>query len=97
MLHLVAFPPARQDLLEQLSAAAADGDALVLIEGGVAYCHPRHLRRLMEALPGVVFHALEADLEQAGLAGNIDSVDVVDYEGLVALTESHDRNASWYP
>lgn len=97
MLHLVAFPPSRQDLLEQLALAAADDDALVLLDDAVGFSRPRDFARLMQALPGGAVHALDVDLHHAGIAEVSGSINVVGFDGLVALTEHHEGNASWYP
>lgn len=91
MLHLVAFPPSRSDLLGQLAMACDAGDSLVLLEDAVWFTQPGGWQTLRERLPEMTLYALEAE---HGVPGNVTPLDA---EGLVALTETHERIVSWYP
>jgi tRNA 2-thiouridine synthesizing protein B len=70
-------------------------DVLLLIEDGVQGALPQLVRYYAE-IEGRLF-ALREDLEARGLLGRCaESVQVVDVDGFVTLTEEAERTVSWY-
>lgn len=95
LLHLVAFSPAREDQLELLARACNDGDTIVLLEAGSAFADGGQLPALRRQLPDCRLVLLDDKLTRATAHGE-DALTIIDYHGLVALTESHRGPASWY-
>lgn len=84
-LHLVNRTAALGDCLE----AAADEDAVLLLEDGV-------FAAVVALAPERPLHALEADVRARGLANRLASqVSVVDDAGFVRLVEQHQPVVSW--
>ncbi|MDN3555057.1 sulfurtransferase complex subunit TusB [Halomonas maura] len=94
-LHIVNRSPASSQVYAQAVTAMAPDDRLLLIEDGVQGALPQ-LIRYYEDIPGRLY-ALREDLEARGLVGRCDaSVQVVDVDGFVQLTEEADQTVSWY-
>ncbi|MGM0534984.1 MAG: sulfurtransferase complex subunit TusB [Pseudomonadota bacterium] len=95
LLHIVNRSPATSRVFQQALAAMSPRDRLLLIEDGVQGALPQ-LVRYYAGLEGRLF-ALKEDLASRGLLGRCDaSVQVVDVEGFVDLTEEAERTVSWY-
>lgn len=97
MLHLVAFPPSRCDLLRQLADACDDGDSLVLLEDAIWFIQPDRVPSLIKALPDITLYVLDADSGTTSADSETGNITLVDQDGLVSLTEAHERIVSWYP
>ncbi|MEQ6917431.1 sulfurtransferase complex subunit TusB [Halomonas aquatica] len=95
LLHVVNRSPATSRVFEQALAGMAPDDYLLLIEDGVQGALP-HLVRYYEGVEGRLF-ALKEDLESRGLLGRCaGSVQVIDVDGFVTLSEEAERTVSWY-
>ncbi|MGM0692048.1 MAG: sulfurtransferase complex subunit TusB [Pseudomonadota bacterium] len=95
LLHIVNRSPATSRVFQQALAAMSPRDRLLLIEDGVQGALPQ-LVQYYAGLEGRLF-ALKEDLASRGLLGRCDaSVQVVDVEGFVDLTEEAERTVSWY-
>ncbi|PRY71002.1 sulfurtransferase complex subunit TusB [Halomonas ventosae] len=95
LLHVVNRSPATSRVYQQALASMSPEDRLLLIEDGVQGALPQ-LVRYYAGLEGRLF-ALKEDLESRGLLGRCDaSVQVVDVDGFVDLTEEAERTVSWY-
>ena len=95
LLHVVNRSPATSRVYQQALAGMSSDDRLLLIEDGVQGALPQ-LVRYYTGLEGRLF-ALKEDLESRGLLGRCDaSVQVVDVDGFVELTEEAERTVSWY-
>lgn len=93
MLHLLAFSPDEQALLEQATLSMNEEDAVVLLEAGQAFARSTStLAQLTSLAPGIRLYLLG----DAGIAEDL-AVERIDSAGLVALTEQHDASQSWYP
>lgn len=88
-LHLIAFPPSRTDLLAQVAACLSEKDEIVLLEAGVLIAgdHAAHA-----AFTGTRCYVLQDEALPAP-----DGVLVIDWDTLIALTESHPRCLGWWP
>ncbi|MBB3229866.1 sulfurtransferase complex subunit TusB [Halomonas stenophila] len=94
-LHIVNRSPASSQVHAQAVTAMGPDDRLLLIEDGVQGALPQ-LVRYFEDIPGRLY-ALREDLEARGLVGRCDaSVQVVDVDGFVQLTEEAEQTVSWY-
>lgn len=95
LLHILNRSPLSSMVYRQVLAAMGPEDRLLLIEDGV-----------QGGVPGLVGHfeavqerlfALREDLSARGLEEACDaSVQLVDVEGFVVLTEEAERTVSWY-
>ncbi|GHE19516.1 sulfurtransferase complex subunit TusB [Halomonas urumqiensis] len=95
LLHILNRSPLSSLVYRQAIATMGTEDRLLLIEDGVQGALPTLVRHF-EALEGRLF-ALREDLVARGLAGKCDaSVQVVDVDGFVELTEEAERTVSWY-
>ena len=95
LLHVVNRSPATSRVYQQALSGMSPDDRLLLIEDGVQGALPQ-LVRYYVGLEGRLF-ALKEDLESRGLLGHCDaSVQVVDVDGFVDLTEEAERTVSWY-
>ncbi|MCL7939144.1 sulfurtransferase complex subunit TusB [Halomonas sp. ATCH28] len=95
LLHVVNRSPATSRVYQQALAGMSPEDRLLLIEDGVQGALPQ-LVRYYAGLEGRLF-ALKEDLESRGLLGRCAaSVQVVDVDGFVDLTEEAERTVSWY-
>ena len=103
MLHLVAFPPARGDLLRSLQRSVQPGDQVVFIEEGILFCadtpdNQAALALLAEAdLHCLADDATDTDpVIQAAIQAARHTVARVSWDDIAALTESHAPCLSWY-
>jgi len=104
MLHLLAFPPSRTDLLAQLNALLNHGDAIVLIDEGLVWLESPDQLIASANHATVHWYALAGD--NSSLAGKTvdagktlasgEKIEPLDHHGLVALSEIHHACASWY-
>ncbi|WP_083582191.1 sulfurtransferase complex subunit TusB [Halomonas aestuarii] len=95
LLHVVNRSPATSRVYQQALSGMAPEDRLLLIEDGVQGALPQ-LVRYYEGLEGRLY-ALKEDLEARGLLGRCaESVQVIDVDGFVTLTEEAERTVSWY-
>ncbi|QFU01613.1 Protein TusB [Halomonas sp. THAF5a] len=95
LLHVVNRSPANSRVHEQALTGMGPEDVLLLIEDGVQGALPQ-LVRYFAPIEGRLF-ALKEDLEARGLLGRCaESVQVVDVDGFVTLTEEAERTVSWY-
>ncbi|TDO13802.1 MULTISPECIES: sulfurtransferase complex subunit TusB [Halomonas] len=95
LLHVVNRSPATSRVYQQALSGMSSEDRLLLIEDGVQGALPQLVRYYAE-VEGRLF-ALKEDLESRGLLGRCDaSVQVVDVDGFVELTEEAERTVSWY-
>jgi sulfur transfer complex TusBCD TusB component (DsrH family) len=89
MLHLLAFPPTRADLTAMVAASLNDNDAIVLLDQGLDWLAD------IDALKTLAGHARTTLFALTSSdAGNIS---MLDYQGLIILTEQHQAISSWYP
>ncbi|MDR9440073.1 MAG: sulfurtransferase complex subunit TusB [Halomonas sp.] len=95
LLHVVNRSPATSRVYQQALAGMSPEDRLLLIEDGVQGALPQ-LVRYYAGLEGRLF-VLKEDLASRGLLGHCDaSVQVVDVDGFVDLTEEAEQTVSWY-
>ncbi len=91
MLYMVNKAPLSSDSLRSCLAIAAPGDPVLLYEDGVyaAQAGASSAPWVLEALKTRPLYALKADLEARGITRRLDGIQVVDYNGFVALVEAH--------
>jgi len=91
MLYMVNKSPLMTNNLETCLAIAPQGAPILLYEDGVyaAADGGRLVERIAAALARHPIYALEADLEARGIQRLIEGVQVVNYDGFVALVEEH--------
>lgn len=95
LLHLLNRSPASSRVPEDVLRAMGEEDRLLLIEDGV-YGALAPLADRYASLQGRLF-ALREDLLSRGLAARCaESVQVVDMDGFVRLTEETERTVSWF-
>ncbi|MBS9402537.1 sulfurtransferase complex subunit TusB [Halomonas sp. TRM85114] len=95
LLHVLNRSPATSRVYQQALTMMGEEDRLLLVEDGVQGALPQMVRHFGE-VQGRLF-ALEEDLASRGLLGRCDaSVQVVDVDGFVLLTEQAERTMSWY-
>ena len=90
MLHLLAFPADRNDLLQLLCATLNDGDDIVLLDEGLAW-----LQR-STALADLTDHRnirLQALTSEPGS----DPLVRIHHQDLISLSEAHPTCSCWYP
>jgi len=99
-LHLLSRSPGESQALSQCLDRTGQGDAVLLLEGGVyaALKNSGHASRLQEAMSDVALYALAPDLAARGIteAELVEGVVRVDYEGFVGLAISHGPVISWF-
>lgn len=99
-LHLVFSSPWTGSALADCLRAAADGDAVLLLQDGVYAVAPGEQARALLAQAQrqqLTLHALSPDLQARGLLiANGSPVRAVDDDGFVALTERFARTVSWF-
>lgn len=87
-LHIINKAPDHPRFPACLEALAED-DTLVLIENAVTAL-------VFETLPLPPCYALQPDINARGLSeSSLTAVKMIDYSGLVALTETHQRVMNW--
>jgi len=91
MLYMVNKSPLMTNNLETCLAIAPQGAPILLYEDGVyaAADGGRLVERIAAALARHPIYALDADLEARGIQRLIEGVQVVNYDGFVALVEEH--------
>lgn len=98
MLHLVAFPPWNTARCDALAAALADGDQVVFIEQGGVFLDgtpgSRTALALLQDAAEVVWHVERSVVPPGGVL--VQDVVVIDWGGIVGLTEEHMPCLSWY-
>ena len=95
-LHLLAQGP-HTDVLEQLQAACADGDGVLLLEDGV-YLGLTLGADLASTLPGCAgVYALREHVLARGMEARLQAgIELVDYPEFVRLVTTHRPVVSWY-
>lgn len=95
LLHVLNRSPTTSRVYQQALTMMGEEDRLLLVEDGVQGALPQVVLHLSE-VQGRLF-ALKEDLASRGLLGRCDaSVQVVDVDGFVLLTEQAERMVSWY-
>ena len=91
MLYMVNKSPLMFGNLKSLLRVAPAGDPILLYEDGVyaAAAGTASQNLSKQALEAHPVYALQADLEARGLTALVEGVQVIDYEGFVALVEQH--------
>lgn len=96
-LHLIAFPPSRQDLLALLRDTLAAADQLVLIESAVAMAGPGCAAEQARATwAGHRCHVIKDDLLALGIRP-VAGIDIITWADAIALSEQLPRSLSWWP
>ncbi|PKM22277.1 MAG: hypothetical protein CVV10_05100 [Gammaproteobacteria bacterium HGW-Gammaproteobacteria-14] len=93
MLHLVAFPPSQTDLLPQFSALLNQGDAIVLLDEGLAWLKNPDQLIASASQTALHWYALISDQDLACDA----RIQPLNYSDFIALSEAHPACACWYP
>lgn len=95
ILHTVNKAPSNSSLAACLKVAAPDS-AVLLIEDGV-YAALRNAANIPDSLFQHRVYALEADVKARGLGAKLaPQIELVDYDGFVALATQYDCVQSWY-
>ncbi|GHA86962.1 sulfurtransferase complex subunit TusB [Modicisalibacter luteus] len=95
LLHILNRSPASSRVPLDTLRAMGDNDWLLLIEDGV-YGAVGPLADEFTSIQGRVF-ALKEDLVSRGLENRHDAtIELVDMDGFVALTEQATQTVSWY-
>lgn len=91
-MYMINKSPLMHNNLETCLRIAPPGEPVLLYEDGVyAVALGTKAEALVkEALQAHPIYALKADLEARGLQRCIEGVEVIDYDGFVALVEEHD-------
>jgi tRNA 2-thiouridine synthesizing protein B len=92
VLYMVNKSPLMHNNLETCLRIAPPAEPILLYEDGVyaAALGTKSEALIGEALQSHPVYALKADLEARGLQRCIAGVEVIDYDGFVALVEEHD-------
>jgi len=92
MLYMVNKSPLMTNNLETCLEIAPASEPILLYEDGVyaAMNGGRFSEKLREAMEQRSIYALDADLEARGIQRILEDVQVIDYDGFVALVEEHD-------
>ena len=94
-LHTLNASPASAAFADCLRLLAP-GDALLLLGDGVdAALDGTAARRALDASPAQLF-ILQPDAAAAGVLGRIGTVELVDIDGFVTLSERFARQLAWY-
>ncbi len=100
VLHLVNRSPCASLGLVQCLERVGQGDAVLLLEGGVYAARQDSVfsPKLKEAMLHVSIHALLPDLVARGIGPEeiLDGVALVEYEGFVRLTLACSPILSWF-
>jgi len=95
ILHILNRAPGTSLAYRDTLAGMGPDDRLLLIEDGVLGALPSQVRHFTP-VNGRLF-ALREDLAARGLEGRCDeTVQVVDVDGFVELTEEADKTVSWF-
>jgi tRNA 2-thiouridine synthesizing protein B len=92
MLYTVNKSPMMTLNLESCLDIVPRGDPILLYEDGVygALKTGRLAGKIGEALEHHPIYALSEDLEARGIQRIVEGIQVIDYDGFVALVEEHD-------
>ena len=99
MLHIVNKSSNQSTALQQCLEFAQEGDAVILIEGGVlSACKQLGTCLLSEPLDKVTIYVLTEDLMVRGLsaADCYEHINDTLYSGFVALVTQHSPVKSWF-
>ncbi|KAA0013514.1 sulfurtransferase complex subunit TusB [Billgrantia pellis] len=95
ILHILNRSPGTSLVYRDTLSAMGPEDRLLLTEDGVLGALTSQVRHF-QAVQGRLF-ALREDLVARGLIGRCDeTVQVVDVDGFVTLTEEADKTVSWF-
>ncbi|WP_110665353.1 sulfurtransferase complex subunit TusB [Salinicola halophilus] len=95
-LHLIIRTPHSSGIFADLLDAFADGDYLLLIEDG-CYAALPGAAGLDDAVVAGRIGVLREDAESRGLLARVaPSIEIVDMDGFVALTERFPKSLSWF-
>ena len=93
-LHTISQSP-QQELLLTCSTVLQAGDAVLFLEDGVYHCMQYAAWPALD--PAVKLFGLHADMHARGvLSRNSQALEVVDYNGFVALCAEYDKVVSWF-
>lgn len=96
LLHTINCAPNSQSI-EDCGKALSAEDAIVLMGDGVYSGLADSLGGKKLLASGASLYAIETDVRAAGIEGNLDpAVTVIDYSGLVTLSEKFSRQVAWY-
>ncbi len=99
LLHLVNRSPGESLALVQCLGRVGDGDAVLLLEGGVyaALKNSAVAPIIQQALSKVTVYAVTADLEARGITADemLEGIKQADYAGFVELAVAHTPIQSW--
>lgn len=98
ILHTVNKSPFQNDSLDSCLRLAQPDCGILLIEDGV-YAAAESPNKLLteQLLSRHKVYALTPDLKARGLLDRVlPGIELVDYQGFVALTETFDTVQSWY-
>lgn len=92
MLYTINKSPLMFGNLSSALRIAPAGEPILLYEDGVYAAVAGAVSETLakQVLAQHPVYALKADLEARGLAALVDGVEVIDYDGFVALVEQHD-------
>lgn len=95
ILHTLNAAPGAPGFDDCLRIAAADDRILLLGNGVYAAMADSPAEKSLKRTSATLF-ALAQDVAAAGLAGKTaDGVEIIDFDGFVALTESCERQLNW--
>jgi tRNA 2-thiouridine synthesizing protein B len=91
MLYTINKSPLMFGNLESVLRIAPAGEPILLYEDGVYASVAGAVSETLvrDALAHHPVYALQADVEARGLATLVDGIEIIDYDGFVALVEQH--------
>jgi tRNA 2-thiouridine synthesizing protein B len=93
-LHTISQSP-KQELLQTCATVLQAGDAVLFLEDGVYHC--MHYADWPPLDRAVHVYGLHADMQARGvLSRSPKTIEVVDYNGFVALCAEYDKVVSWF-
>ncbi len=98
-LHIVNKSPEKPSIMERCLNFSSKGDSLLLIEDAAYFALPSTISKITSRLDAlqIKIYALEEDLVARGINKKIHgSIQIVNYEGFVELTTTHNKSSSWY-
>ena len=98
-LHIVNRSPEHPSAMDRCLKFSSKDDSLLLIEDGVYFALPATLSKIQQSLDtvNITLYALEEDLVARGIHKKVDeSIQVVNYDGFVELTATHNKSSSWF-
>ncbi len=97
-LHTINKPAGHPPLL-LAQAALNEGDSLLFLEDGVITLakESQSAEQIAELQAAHSIYAIDADIKARGLQERLpDWVTVINYDGFVQLTETHQQTLSWF-